>query len=135
MCCHYAAGQIPVNVDVLRVHHILHANHAGVSLALIDVEQGNMGMLINNAGGEMFAGTVNHLDTRGRQVVAHLSYTAISDEHIGANNSLGLVGPDGRTPNQEVLLPGQRFLAISGERIQHTCWQIRCNLCITRRTV
>ena len=106
MCCHYAAGQIPVDVDVLRVHHILHANHAGVSLTLINIEQGNMGMLINNAGGEMFAGTVNHLDSRCREVVAHLCYAAISDEHIGVNNSLGLVGPDGRTPNQEVLLPG-----------------------------
>ena len=66
-----------------------------------------MRMLIN-ARGEVFAGP----SITSTPVADRLSPTSTYgrlNQHIGHNNSLCLVGPDGRTPNQEVLLSGQRF--------------------------
>ena len=56
---HHTPGKVAINVYILRVHHILHANHAGIGSNFVNTEQCNVRVLIYDARCQMFASAVN----------------------------------------------------------------------------
>ena len=75
---HHTASQIAIDVDVLWIHHIFHPHHARIGLTFINIEQGNVGMLVNDTGGQVFVGSIYYSHAIGRKILSDFRNLAIA---------------------------------------------------------
>src|SRR5580704_8475991 len=98
----HTAGQQPVDADILGVKVVGDPDLRGYGLcAFVDGEGGDMRVFVDDAGGQVFAGSIDDLRPFGAEVLTDACDLAGFYEDIRAlEPAFFFVGPDGSIPDQ-----------------------------------
>src|SRR5579859_42584 len=122
MAAGYTPGQLPVDADVFRVEVVGDAHFGGDGLcAFVDGEGGDMGVLVDDPGGEPFTGAVDDLGGARIESFADLCDLPRLYEYIGVGQPAFIfVCPDGCVFDEQVMLGREAIPAIAVEGVEHS---------------